>query len=310
MRNGCRSRLCRTRANTHATHLVVRAQPHGGGSSLRVLMQVAVTGVAGLIGGVVHDRLLERGHELVGIDLPHDAWVAASRNTDDEQAPARVTHHFDLASVADAALTEALAGVDVLVHLAADANPSNPDESIRSNNFIASERVMRCAAAAGIRRVVLASSGLVQIGLEERIIPGGDLEGELIGVEHGVAPTSFYGESKVHVEMLGEEYAVGRNMECIAVRIGTVVADESEHWDRGGRLQATAFLQSDVANFYEQAVEADLSGCSPDSCSGHPQITGYLLTAAQSDSPGRFIDLEPGISALGWQPNAWPEKAP
>ena len=275
-----------------------------------MLMRVAVTGVAGLIGGVVHDRLLERGHELIGIDLPHDAWLAASRNIEDERAPARVTHHFDLASVADAELTEALAGVDVLVHLAADANPSNPDESIRSNNFIASERVMRCAASAGIRRAVLASSGLVQIGLEDRLEPGGDLEGELIGVQHGVAPTSFYGESKVHVEMLGEEYAVGRGMECIAVRIGTVVPNESEHWERGGRLQATAFLQADVANFYERAVEADLGDWMPSSCRGHPQIDSYLITAAQSDSPGRFIDLEPGISALGWQPNAWPEKAP
>ena len=275
-----------------------------------MLMRVAVTGVAGLIGGVVHDRLLERDHELIGIALPHDAWLAASRNTDNERAPARVTQHFDLASVADAELTEALAGVDVLVHLAADANPSNPDESIRSNNFIASERVMRCAASAGIRRAVLASSGLVQIGLEDRLEPGGDLEGELIGVQHGVAPTSFYGESKVHVEMLGEEYAAGRGMECIAVRIGTVIPNESEHWERGGRLQATAFLQADVANFYERAVEADLGDWKPSSCRGHPQIGGYLITAAQSYSPGRFIDLEPGISALGWQPNAWPEKAP
>ncbi len=273
-------------------------------------MRVAVTGVAGLIGGVVHDRLLKRGHELIGIDLPHDAWLAASRNTDDERAPARVTHHFDLASVADAELTEALTGVDVLVHLAADANPSNPDESIRSNNFIASERVMRCAASAGIRRAVLASSGLVQIGLEDRLEPGGDLEGELIGVEHGVAPTSFYGESKVHIEMLGEEYAVGRGMECIAVRIGTVVPNESEHWERGGRLQATAFLQADVANFYESAVEAELGDWKPSSCRGHPQIDGYLITAAQSDSPGRFVDLEPGISALGWNPEPWPENAP
>jgi NAD(P)-dependent dehydrogenase (short-subunit alcohol dehydrogenase family) len=276
----------------------------------RRAMRVAVTGVAGLIGGVVHDRLLERGHELIGIDLPHDAWLSASRNTDDERAPARVTNHFDLASVADAELTEVLAGVDVLVHLAADANPSNPDESIRSNNFIASERVMRCAASAGIRRAVLASSGLVQIGLEDRLEPGGDLEGELIGVEHGVAPTSFYGESKVHVEMLGEEYAAGRGMECIAVRIGTVVPNESEHWERGGRLQATAFLQADVANFYERTVEADLGDWKPSSCRGHPQIDGYLITAAQSDSPGRFVDLEPGISALGWRPGPWPEHAP
>ena len=60
-------------------------------------MRVAVTGAAGLIGGVVFDSLLADGYDVVGIDRPHDEWLAAGRNTEDAAAPSRVTHHFDLA---------------------------------------------------------------------------------------------------------------------------------------------------------------------------------------------------------------------
>ena len=58
----------------------------------------------------------------------------------------------------------------------------------------------------------------------------------------------------------------------------------------------TAFLSDDVCNFFLAALDADLSTCN-----------GHLLTAAQSDSPTRFIDLEPGLSILGWKPIKWPQ---
>ena len=269
-------------------------------------MRVAVTGAAGLIGGVVYDRLVAEGHEVIGIDRPHEDWMEAGRNTDDETAPIRVTHHFDLAEATDSEWQMMLADCEVVVHLAADANPSNSDESMLRNNILVTTNFMRNAKICGVRRVVLSSSGLTQVGLEAELLPGGSLEGQLIGVSHGTSTTSKYGESKVLVERLGNYYSQGHGMECIVVRIGTVIPNESEHWERGGRLQATAFLQVDVANFFGSAVEADFSSWDSQSCEGHPNISGYLLTAAQSDSPARFIDLEPGISALGWSPIEWP----
>ena len=269
-------------------------------------MRVAVTGAAGLIGGVVYDRLVAEGHEVIGIDRPHEDWMEAGRNTDDASAPSRVTHHFDLAEATDSEWQMMLADCEVVVHLAADANPSNSDESMLRNNILVTTNFMRNAKICGVRRVVLSSSGLTQVGLEVELLPGGSLEGQLIGVSHGTSTTSTYGESKVFVERLGQYYSQGHEMECIVVRIGTVIPNESEHWERGGRLQATAFLQVDVANFFGTAVEADFSSWDSQSCEGHHNISGYLLTAAQSDSPARFIDLEPGISALGWSPIEWP----
>ena len=272
-------------------------------------MRVAVTGAAGLIGGVVYDTLVAEGHEVIGIDRPHEDWMEAGRNTDDTTAPSRVTHHFDLAEATDSDWQMMLDGCELVVHLAADANPSNSDESMLRNNIFVSTNLMRNAQVAGVRRVVLSSSGLTQVGLEIELLPGGSLEGQLIGVSHGTSTTSTYGESKVFVERLGQYYSKGHGIECIVVRIGTVIPNESEHWERGGRLQATAFLQADVAHFFAATVQADFSSWDSQSCVGHPNVPGFLLTAAQSDSPARFIDLEPGISALGWTPIEWPNGA-
>lgn len=269
-------------------------------------MRVAVTGAAGLIGGVVYDRLIADGHEVVGIDRPHEEWISAGRNTDDTAAPNRVTHHFDLAEASDSDWQMMLANCDVVVHLAADANPSNSDESMMKNNVEVTSELMRNALACGVRRVVLSSSGLTQVGLESELLQRGALEGQLLGVSHGTSTTSTYGETKVFVERLGEHYSRAHGVQCIVVRIGTVIPNESDHWERGGRLQATAFLQADVANFFSAAVESDFSGWNPMSCEGHPQVYGFLLTAAQSDSPARFVDIEPGVSALGWKPIDWP----
>ena len=119
------------------------------------------------------------------------------------------------------------------------------------------------------------------------------MHGRLIQVEDGVAPTSTYGASKIYAEVMAEMYARIHGIETIAVRIGTVIRNEEQHWVRGGRLQATAFLAEDVRRFFQAAVENPLNG--------------HLLTAAQSDSPGRFLDLEPGLSMLNWTPVSWPD---
>lgn len=256
-------------------------------------MRVVITGSAGLIGGIVHDALSQAGMDLVGIDRPLAAWQAAGRNTDDARARDRVAVEMELAEAPDEALSAVLEGADVLVHLAADANPSNEDDSMIRNNIAVTTSLFRCAKEMSVRRVIVASSGLAQVGLEALFEPGGPMHGREIEVAHGIAPTSTYGASKVYAEVLAEMHARVYGMETIAVRIGTVIPDEAEHWARGGRLQATAFLAADVHRFFLAAVTAPLEG--------------HLLTAAQSDSPGRFLSLEPGTSVLGWSPIDWPE---
>ena len=258
-------------------------------------MRVAITGTAGLIGGIVHDHLSSLGHDVIGIDRPLDEWLAAGRNTEDKNARERVSIEMDLTTVSDEELSAVLEDIDCLIHLAADANPSNDDSSMMRNNIEPTTAIFRCAKASQINRVIVASSGLAQVGIEPLFAEGGPMYGRLIRVQDGVAPTSTYGASKIYAEILAEMHTRLHGMETIAVRIGSVIPDDAEHWRRGGRLQATAFLTEDVRRFFQAAVENPLDG--------------HLLTAAQSDSPGRFIDLEPGLSVLNWSPISWPDGA-
>ncbi len=256
---------------------------------------MAITGAAGLIGGIVYDHLSSLGHEVVGIDRPLEDWLAAGRNTDDENARNRVSIEMDLTSISDEELCAVLEGSDCLIHLAADANPSNDDTSMVRNNIEPTTAIFRCAKSSHVSRVIVASSGLAQVGLEPLFAEGGPMHGRLIQIEDGIAPTSTYGASKIYAEVLAEMHARIHGMETVAVRIGTVIPDESEHWRRGGRLQATSFLAEDVRRFFQAAVEQP--------------VEGYILTAAQSDSPGRFLDLEPGLTKLNWAPISWPDSA-
>jgi len=257
-------------------------------------MRVVITGVAGLIGGIVHSHLSSLGFEVVGVDRPLAEWLAAGRNTEDENARERVDIEMDLSTASDEALSAVLEGADVLLHLAGDANPSNEDDSMLRNNIEVTTTLFRCCRNVSLRRVIVASSGLAVVGMESLFEAGGPMHGQLISVEHGVAPTSTYGASKIYAEILAEMHARVHGMETIAVRIGTVIPDESEHWRRGGRLQATAFLAVDVRAFFEAAVTASLDE--------------HLLTVAQSDSPNRFLDLAPGTAVLGWSPTEWPRE--
>ena len=258
-------------------------------------MRVAITGSAGLIGGIVYDHLAELGHDVIGIDRPYSDWLEAGRNTEDENARNRVEIEMDLTMISDEEMMATLEDVECLIHLAADANPSNDDDSMIRNNIEPTTALFRCAKSAQVNRVIVASSGLTQVGLEPLFAKGGPMHGRLIQIEDGIAPTSTYGASKIYAEVLAEMYARIHGIETIAVRIGTVIPNEEEHWARGGRLQATAFLAEDVRRFFQAAVENPLDG--------------YLLTSAQSDSPGRFLDLEPGQSVLNWTPTKWPDNA-
>ena len=99
-------------------------------------MRVAITGSAGLIGGIVYDHLAELGHDVIGIDRPYSDWLEAGRNIEDENARNRVEIEMDLTMISDEEMMATLEDVECLIHLAADANPSNDDDSMIWNHSL------------------------------------------------------------------------------------------------------------------------------------------------------------------------------
>lgn len=155
-------------------------------------MRILVTGAAGHVAGLLLPSLDGR-YDLRRTDLhgPNPGDL-----TDEE---------FVRAIVAD---------VDAVVHLAANANPRAPWEELYGTNVIATATVLEAAATAGVRKIVLASSGHA---MGQHVRPG-----VLVDPELPPAPCCPYGAAKAFAEAAGRVTAYRYGVAVIALRLGAV----------------------------------------------------------------------------------------
>lgn len=118
-------------------------------------MKIAITGVAGFVGSNLAPRLLARGDAVAGID---DFSHGSHQNL--EGVSGAPGFRLVEGSILDAsALAAAFAGADAVVHLAAGKIPRYGDAlDTLVTNGEGGLGVLRAAQAAGVRRVVLAST--------------------------------------------------------------------------------------------------------------------------------------------------------
>ncbi|MEU9046041.1 MULTISPECIES: NAD-dependent epimerase/dehydratase family protein [unclassified Kitasatospora] len=160
-------------------------------------MRIAVTGGCGFIGSHVVDHLIAAGHDVLAVDTT-DQYL----NPDAEHARIDV---LDLK-----ALTSALAGSEVVYHLAAMADveqvSADPVRAVRTN-IDGTEAVLEAARRSGLSRTVLASTvwvygaalGGEQLGGEEQELD----EHVPIELEHS---GHLYVATKLAAEMLVHSY--------------------------------------------------------------------------------------------------------
>lgn len=177
--------------------------------------KVVVTGGAGFIGSHLVDRLLDDGFSVLAIDN-FDPWydpAQKQRNLlDARRHPRFQLCRSDLLTMPTEEIERIVGGAEVLFHLA--GRPGVQDswgpgfESGCALNVLVTQRLLEAAAAAGVGRVVLASSSSVY---------GGGAE---VG-RRAVSPISPYGVSKAASEQLAAVY--GRlGLEVVALRYFTV----------------------------------------------------------------------------------------
>lgn len=106
-------------------------------------------------------------------------------------------------------------GVDAVVHLAADADPDQPWQALRSPNADAVVTVLDGAVAAGVPRVVLASSLHALGGHADAGRTG-------VGEDAPPFPCCVYGSLKVFAENLGRLYASQHDLSVVCLRLGGV----------------------------------------------------------------------------------------
>lgn len=110
------------------------------------------------------------------------------------------------------ACREAVRGIDVVLHLAADPSPrAGYYASLRPNNFDATYNIFRAATDAGCRRVVTASSVQTVMGY-----PPDDNT----SVDAPWWPLNMYAVSKCYGEALARMFSATEGLPAICVRIG------------------------------------------------------------------------------------------
>jgi UDP-glucose 4-epimerase len=108
-------------------------------------------------------------------------------------------------------IKELCRGIDTVLHLAADADPSAPWRSLLDNNIIGTYHTLVAAKSAGCRRVIYASSIHAVSGYPADV---------QVKTSEPVNPGDLYGVTKCFGEALGRYMAEQEGLSVIALRIG------------------------------------------------------------------------------------------
>ncbi|CAO0823278.1 Uncharacterized UDP-glucose epimerase YtcB [Desulfarculales bacterium] len=179
-------------------------------------MRFLVTGAAGFIGSQVAERLLELGHQVRGIDCFTDYYPRRLKELNLALALGNAGYSFleqDIMNVEPASLLE---GVDVVIHLAAQAGVRRSwganFQTYTHNNLLTTQRLLEAAKKLGLKRLVYASSSSVY----------GDTQGLPMRETSACWPVSPYGVSKLAAEHLCTLYTKNFDVDTVSLRYFTV----------------------------------------------------------------------------------------
>lgn len=174
-------------------------------------MKILITGVAGFIGSNLAIRLLDEGHEVVGVD--NLAYGIR------EQIPAGVD--FRNADVRSPDVHAHFEGVNTVFHLAAknciaDCQ-TNPLETA-DINVTGTVNIFEAAREAGVRKVIYAESSSIYEG--SKLLPTPETE------EH---PESFYACSKMATKFFADAYSRYHGIQSTALRYFCVYGPRQDY---------------------------------------------------------------------------------
>lgn len=259
-----------------------------------VKKSVLVTGAYGLIGNLVYARLVAQPERYTAFGM-----VRRQKPSDRADKLSFTPIPSDNLRIADLtdfdAVQKAVAGMDVVVHLAADAD-GRSWESVLNNNIIGTRHVFEAARLAGVRRVIYASSNQVVFGYwaDEahhalRSRPPEQIDPQSFPrIDHTqpTRPMNDYACSKVFGEALAHMYAYKHGLSCICLRIGWVVAEDKLPHPSARFIWSS---QRDCVQLIERCIDA-------------PDALRFDIFFGQSDNALNFVDIQHAKDVLGYAP--------
>ena len=226
---------------------------------------VVITGAAGSVGRILRAHWGDR-YRLRLADL--------------RPVEGREAHEdFLQTDISDAAqMLQACAGIDVVVHLAADPSPvAEFCDSLLQRNVIGAYNGFEAARQAGCQRVVFASSGQAMLGYAG---------GPTISWDAPVYPQNVYGATKCWGEALARVYSDQHGLSCICVRLGSPNFDQAGDWDP--EAMYANISPRDTAQLFGRCV--DVEG------------VNFAIVPGTSRHRHSWMDVEHTCRVLGYEP--------
>ncbi|MBL9173003.1 MAG: NAD(P)-dependent oxidoreductase [Verrucomicrobiales bacterium] len=240
------------------------------------MASVLITGSSGRIGRAVVAELMRRGHAVRGFDL----------------APGPEIPDFVQGTLMDRmAVDHAMRGIECLVHLAATPDDADFLTELLPNNLLGVYHVLESARLAGVRRLILASSGQVNWWQGQR--------GELpLHPKDPPTPKSWYAATKLFLEGIGRSFSEMHGMSVIVARLGWCPRTEEQRQEIAAAewAQNVYLSPGDAGRFFACAIEA-------------PESVRYaLVNAAGRPRHREHFDMTSARTLLGYEPrDEWPE---
>jgi nucleoside-diphosphate-sugar epimerase len=242
------------------------------------MKKVLITGMSGLIGGLLGAHLQkEGGYELTALNRSKVEGVNCVQ-----------------ADISDLeAIKGAFQNQDVVVHLAAYLGSDDWPGQL-NGNIVGTYNVFEAARLAGAKRVVYASSGNTIRGYEKiepykALVEGryNDIQGEVpLITPKMVKPVGIYGAAKIFGEALASYYSDAYGMSFLCVRIGSV---EKNNVPAAIRERTTYLSHDDITQVLHKCIDA-------------PDDLMYDVFLATSDNKYGYRDLSHTREVLGYKP--------
>ena len=241
--------------------------------------RVLITGASGLIGGVLREAFVEQ-YALSGVDMRPASGL--------ESLVADMT---DLE-----AIRPAFEGVGTVIDLAAVPSQFSPWSVVYENNIPSTYNTLEASRAAGVRRVIFASSnhatGMYETDHPYSAIVEGRYDGldpsaiPLITTEMPVRPDGPYGIAKAFGEATGRHFSDQYGFSVLCLRIGTL---NPESRPTNPRQFATLLTHRDLSHLVERCIEA-------------PDDVRFAIFYGVSNNKWRFWDISNSGELIGYNP--------